>query len=51
MTNTQTILGAFAWCAIAATLMLIALAPVDVEQPAALELSAKVAAAPHHASL
>jgi hypothetical protein len=47
----QTILGAFAWSTIAATLMLIALAPVDVGKPAALEFSARAVAAPHHASL
>jgi hypothetical protein len=51
MTNTRTILGAFAWSTLAATLMLIALAPVNVEQPAARELSARAVPAPHHAAL
>jgi hypothetical protein len=51
MTNTQTILGAFAWSTVAATLMLIAFAPVNVEQPAPLEFSARAAAAPAQAAL
>lgn len=51
MTNTQTILGAFAWSTVAATLMLITLAPVNVEQPAPIELSASTAAAPAQAAL
>ena len=51
MTNTQTILGAFAWSTIAATLMLIALAPVNVEQPAPLEPSARTAHAPAESAL
>ena len=42
MTNTQTILGAFAWSTVAATLMLITFAPVPVAQHAG---SAAVSAA------
>lgn len=51
MTNTQTLLGAFAWSTVAATLMLITFAPVNVEQPAPIELSARAAAAPAEAAL
>lgn len=51
MTNTQTILGAFAWSTVAATLMLITFAPVSVEQPAPLKLSAATTVAPAEAAL
>ena len=51
MTNTQTILGAFAWSTLATILMLITLAPVNVEQAAPIELSARTAAAPAQATL
>ena len=50
MTNTQTILGAFAWSTVAATLMLITLAPVNVDRPTAIEISA-TATAPAQAAL
>lgn len=51
MTNTQTILGAFAWSTVAATLMLITLAPVNVDKPVPVEISAAAAAAPAQAVL
>lgn len=51
MTNTQTILGAFAWSTVAAILMLITFAPVTVEQSAPIELSARTADAPAEAAL
>ena len=51
MTNMQTILGAFAWSTVAATLMLITFAPVNVEQSPPLRIGASTAAAPAQATL
>ena len=51
MTNTQTILGAFAWSTVAATLMLITFAPVNVHQSAPIEISATTAAVPTQVAL
>lgn len=51
MTNTQTILGAFAWSILAGILMLITFAPVSVESPVSVEFSARANAAPAAAAL